>query len=387
MIKLKNKANCTGCTACKSICPQQCIMMLEDQEGFNYPFVDNTSCIDCSQCEKICPVINTDSQLNKGDNNTILYAAYSKDETIRRNSSSGGIFTLLAKEVLKKDGRVYGASFDENFNVVHSYIKDIKDIHILQGSKYVQSVLGTTFEDIKLYLKQGGLVLFCGTPCQVAGLRNYVGDRLKKNLYLVDFICHGVPSPKVWNKYLKENKNQDEYIGISFRKKKYGWKTYSLERKYKSGKVKSSIFTFDTYMQAFLRDVILRPSCYKCFFRSTNHLSDITLADYWEIKKVIPNFNDDKGVSKVMVHTEKGEELFNKILFEIKSVFIKTIQRDSTTNSVNIPKTRKCYFECVDQLGIEELHRKFVRRGAIHEIKTWVKGCVKIMLFLCKRKL
>lgn len=203
----------------------------------------------------------------------------------------------------------------------------------------------------------------------------------------MDFVCHGVPSPKVWNKYLTENKNQEEYIGISFRKKKYGWKTYSLERKYKSGKVKNSIFTFNTYMQAFLRDVILRPSCYKCSFRSTNHLSDITLADYWDVEKVAPNFNDDKGVSKVMLHTEKGEELFNKILLDIKSFYVKTVQLNSIARPVNIPKTRKSYFECIDQLDFEELHRRFVRKGFIHEMKNWIKGCVKIMLFLCKRKL
>lgn len=327
MIKIQNKQDCCGCWACVQICPKQCISMVEDREGFLYPNINMSICIDCGLCEKVCPVINQGKERNPFK----VYAAKNRNEKIRLESSSGGVFTILAEKVIESGGIVFGARFDDNWEVVHDSVESIGDLSTFRGSKYVQSRIAGTFKNAEQYLKAGRNVLFSGAPCQIAGLKLYLRKDYK-NLFTVDFICHGVPSPGIWRRYLDEEFRISEcsedqkrlkhcpILDISFRNKKSGWKNYSFVVQGESvGEVdENSFLLFDKFdenpfMKAFLSDLILRPSCYFCPAKEGKSGSDITLADYWGIQYVFPDFDDDKGVSAVIVNTDKGEKAFESI--------------------------------------------------------------------------
>ena len=324
MIEIKDKKDCCGCSACVQKCPKQCISLKEDDEGFLYPVVDKEACIDCGLCEKVCPV------LHQGEPHKPLkvYAAKNQDEEIRRQSSSGGIFTLLAEKTIQDGGVVFGARFDEHWEVKHDYTETIEGLAAFRGSKYVQSRMEDNYRKAEMFLKQGRKVLFSGTPCQVAGLKRFLRKEYE-HLLTVDFICHGVPSPGVWRKYLKEtvarmcDKNsvstdpismEDAHVeSISFRDKSSGWKKYSfaltLSATSRSG-VKNTVslcevFPQNTFMKGFLSDLYLRPSCYACAAKSEMSGSNITIGDLWGAPSIIGNEDDDKGTSLVLINKDR----------------------------------------------------------------------------------
>lgn len=305
---------CTGCSACANICPKSCINMVMDNYGFLYPYVNNDICVNCGACENNCPVLNKAEQ--EHTINTNCYAAKTNEETIRKQSSSGGIFSVIAEKTLECNGIVYGATFDKNFVVKHIGISSIYDLDLLRRSKYVQSDLNDSFVAVREHLENGKSVLFTGTPCQVEGLLYY----LKKpydNLLTMDFVCHGVPAPGVWEHYkaLLEKQYNSSITKINFRDKSLGWKVCSLRVDFENGNVYCNTFGNDPYMKAFLANMDLRESCYTCKFKSTKHKSDITVADYWGIDKTAPEIDDDKGLSLLLVNTEKG----NSLLADIKN--------------------------------------------------------------------
>lgn len=340
MIEIKDKKDCCGCNACATVCAKHCITMKSDEEGFLYPIVDKDACSDCGLCEKVCPVINQ-SEPRKP---LKVYAAKNKNEEIRRQSSSGGIFTLLAEKVIAEGGVVFGARFNEEWNVIHDYTDTIEGIAAFRGSKYVQSTIGDTYHKAKDFLVQGRKVLFSGTPCQIAGLKKYL-RREYENLLTVDVVCHGVPSPLVWRTYLDETRYQlrskrgvgkktvplpmDELpviTGISFRDKTNGWKKYGFRLRYaafkatentvsaplyKEEKVLLKPFRNNIFMQGFLANLYLRPSCYACAARSGKSESDISIADFWGVQKFYPEFDDDKGVGLILINSEKGKDIYN----------------------------------------------------------------------------
>ncbi len=342
MITIKDKKDCCGCHACASICAKHCITMQSDEEGFLYPVVDKDACTDCGLCEKVCPVINQ-SEPRKP---LKVYAAKNKNEEIRRQSSSGGIFTLLAERVIVEGGVVFGARFDENWDVIHSWADTIEGIAAFRGSKYVQSTIGDTYREAKDFLKQGRKVLFSGTPCQIAGLKKYLCKEYE-NLLTVDVVCHGVPSPLVWRTYLDETRKQfrakrgvgkksvhlsmDELpviTGISFRDKTNGWKKYGFCLRYAASKAAKNTasaplyeeekvllqpFTENVFMKGFLANLYLRPSCYACAARSGKSGSDISIADFWGVQNYYPEFDDDKGVGLILINSEKGKEIYNLV--------------------------------------------------------------------------
>jgi len=310
MIEITDKKMCSGCHACYSVCPQNCIDMIKDDEGFLYPLVDKDRCIKCGACIRACHILNPYEM----DNNPTAYAAYLSDENIRQNSSSGGLFTPLSEYILSLGGVVFGAVFDDKFNVNHSCIEKKEDLEKLRGSKYVQSIIGETHKQAEEFLKQGRKVLFSGTPCQTAGLKFYLKKEYE-NLYLIDIICHGVPSPKIWEEYLKltEDKNNDKVKKISFRDKTKGWRKFSMVFDFKTKKRQLKTLDDDRYMYGFLRNIYLRPSCYACVEKSLHRKTDLTIADYWGIENVHSEFSDDKGISLVFVNSEKGDKLFSKI--------------------------------------------------------------------------
>jgi len=245
------KKDCTGCHGCVNVCPQKCIEMKEDDEGFLYPNVDYNICISCKKCVKVCPMIIDFKIIN----NPIAYACINKDDFIRQNSSSGGIFTLFAESVINSGGVVFGAIFNNDFEVEHNYVESIEKLELLRGSKYVQSKIGFTYKHIKDFLVSGREVLFSGTPCQIAGLKTYL-EKAYPNLITIDVICHGVPSPYVWHKYVKyrESKAKSTVKGVTFRKKHTGWKNYSVSFTFKNDTEYNNTFSKDIYMKAFLHD-------------------------------------------------------------------------------------------------------------------------------------
>ena len=342
MIHITDKKNCCGCSACVQRCPKQCIRLEEDTEGFLYPQVDEETCIKCGLCEKVCPILNQADKLSVLE----VLAVKNPNDEERMNSSSGGVFLPLAREVINQGGVVFGAVYDESWEVHHVYAEKIEDVYPMMGSKYLQSKIGNSFKDAERFLKQGREVLFVGSPCQIAGLRTYLRNKQYSNLLAVDFLCHGVPSPGVWRRYLAEtyggydakeqsrlqatagknsvllsSLNATSPIGaIKFRdKRESGWKKYRFIVRQKSASkadqntvLSSDIHYMNPFMQGFLSDIYLRPSCYACKCKNGVNHSDMTIADFWGINQIAPEFDDDKGVGLVLLNTKKGEEYFSR---------------------------------------------------------------------------
>lgn len=378
MIVIKDKSKCSGCHACMSVCPKTAIQMKSDDEGFLYPFVDKEKCVDCGLCEKACqainPIVNT--------RNPEAYACYNTDEDIRMQSSSGGVFTAIAKWIISQNGVIFGAGFDDNLNVVHMEIDNEKDLSKLRGSKYVQSVIGNNFVKVKEYLKTGRIVLFTGTPCQIDGLLHYL-EKDYTNLYTQDIICHGVPSPKVWKTYLEFQENQynssiKRYPSPNFRNKDNGWSKYSNYLSFENGREYKDCFVNNIYMKAFLKNISLRPSCYDCHSKTLSRNSDITLADLWGCKDIVPEMFDDKGTSFVMINSKKGKELFEKISNQLVEkeidINIAVNYNSSAYQSVSLPKKRKWFFENIDNIQFNELVEKTVKVDFLSKIIRFIKN-------------
>ena len=297
---------CSGCSACLNICPKKAISM-KKENGFLYPSIDYSVCIDCHNCEKICPQLSS----SKKHEEPFIIAAYAKDENIRKNSSSGGIFSLFAQKCLSNNGIVIGCAMAEDFkSAKHIAIKNEQDLRFLRGSKYLQSQTEQIFSDVKKFLLEGKNVLFSGTPCQVAGLSAFIPDSMKKNLLTIDVICHGVPSPLVWEKYIeaREKEAGAKTIAVSFRKKTDKTKEYSLFIEFENGKTFNESIKNNFYLRGFVNNLFLRPSCYNCEIKNNAYKSDITLADYWGAEDVFEKEEVEKGISLVITHSEKGKK-------------------------------------------------------------------------------
>lgn len=344
---------CCGCTACHSVCPKKCITMKEDNEGFLYPIVDNALCIDCQQCVKVCPFYNPYNE----EKPIKVYAAYNNSESIRLQSSSGGIFTMMAEKAIKEGGVVFGARFTKDWQVEIVPTENIEELAAFRGSKYLQAQVGESFKQAKDYLRQGRKVLFSGTPCQIAGLRHYLRKDYD-NLLTVDFVCHGVPSPKVWSIYLSQitDAGKRAIKDIKFRDKPNGLKRFNFTLSYdESDKLytMSSYTSENHYMKAFLSNMILRPSCYNCQAKCGRSQSDITIADFWGIEQVLPQMDDDKGTSLLLVHTSNGSSVltFNQIKYEAVTYDVALKYNPAIEKSAIPHKKRKDFF---DKLGISD---------------------------------
>lgn len=363
MINIEKKENCCGCSACKNICPVNAISMIEDEKGFLYPIIDYNKCINCGLCEKVCPIINVKEEEERLPE---AYAAFNKDEKIRMESSSGGVFSLIAEYILDKNGCVYGAVFNDKFEVEHREITSKEDLKYVRGSKYIQSDLKNCFKNIKKQLHNGRLVLFTGTPCQVEALKSFLNKEYE-NLFLQDLICHGVPTKIIWKKYIEylETENKEKIRNISFRdKRNNGWNKYELLFEFQNSQ-KFVNHSKDIFMKIFINDIALRDSCYNCKFKKKHRESDITLADFWGINNIIPEMNDEKGTSLVIVHTDKGKKMLNAVKknMEIKKVnFLDAINYNpSMVNSADIKSYDKDFIIKLNQISIKELIEQYIK--------------------------
>ena len=306
--------NCTGCGSCAAGCPVQCIEMQADLEGFRYPQIDAARCISCQKCEKMCPVIRSAPAQAQPQ----AYAVKHRDDEVRIRSSSGGVFPALAELVLADGGVVCGAVYADDFSVVHQITENAAGIEKMQGAKYAQSRTEHLFSEIRRILEAGRWLLFVGTPCQVAGLKAFLGKDYEK-LILVDTICHGVPSPEAWERYLRYRREKDAgdaaISTINQRDKCSGWSNYgySVRIDYQNGKTYCTQQNKDIYLQGFVNNLYLRPSCAQCLFKGNARCADLTLGDYWGVWDQYPQADDNKGVSLVLVNTQKGAAYWERI--------------------------------------------------------------------------
>lgn len=347
MINITDKHKCCGCSACIQKCPKKCITMLQDEEGFYYPNVDVSQCINCGLCEKVCPFLNS----KEAQKPITVYAAKNKDEVKRDQSSSGGVFIVLAETIIEKGGVVFGAALTDSLDVQHIYVDKIEDLHLLMGSKYVQSDINTTYVQCRTFLEENRYVLYSGTSCQIMGLNLFLKKKYDK-LLTVDVICHGVPSPGIWKKYidneLKKFSLLPKDIKIQFRDKNTGWEnfSFSIYNRQHSTPLKTQVFYRNIYINGFLANIIIRPSCYNCPAKNGKAQSDITLADFWGVNNVYPNLYERKGTSLVLTHTDKGNDFIKCNDLELGVVdFEKAIAHNpSYKESVKEPDKRKQFF-------------------------------------------
>lgn len=386
MIDITKKSDCCGCYGCVNVCPKQCIDMNIDNEGFWYPKVNKDLCIDCNLCEKVCPVIQN---VDKKEFDTVAYACKNKNEKIRLSSSSGGVFTNICEYVINNGGVVFGAAFNKNFAVEHMEANTIEECEKFRGSKYVQSKIGETYKNAKKYLDERRLVLFSGTPCQIKGLNLFL-RRKYDNLIALDIVCHGVPSPLVFDIYktnLKKEYNSD-IENITFRDKSNGWANYRYKINFKNGKKQDKVHREDVYSNGFLSDLYLRPSCYECKAKNFISGSDVTLADYWGIQDKHPEFDDDKGVSLVLVHSKKGQEILNHIssnIDRIKTDLAYSIScNPSAVKPVIYNKNREKFFNELNKTNLNELIEKYTKVSMIKKVVLKVRsifGRIKRKIF------
>lgn len=316
MIEIKHKVDCTGCGACVDICNHNAISWIEDSEGFKYPSVNSDLCVGCGLCNRVCPIIHTRETNHKNSKEPKTFAAYSKDYDTHFQSTTGGLYSVLAEEMLKRGGYIGGAVWTEEFTVKSLVSNKPEDLLRIRGSKYFQSDATGMYRQIKNLLRKGEKVLVCGTPCQIAGLRNYVGDK-DENLITLDFICCSINSPKVFRKYKEslERRYGGKMISYHPKNKEYGgWHNFAFKAEFDNGKVYAANRIDDDFTYCFIGShIAARPACYECKFKGFPRYSDITIADFWGIENCDPEMDNAIGTSLVLFNSKKGEAYYQTI--------------------------------------------------------------------------
>lgn len=387
----KEKKDCAGCSACMNICPKGAIEMKEDEYGFIYPFIDEEKCIHCNLCKKVCSYQNdeVDNIAKK------VYAAITKEEFIINNSASGGIFGALAKTFLEKKGIVYGCSMEIDDDVItpkHIRISNLDDLIKLQGSKYAKSIIDFIYKDVKNDLNDKKKVLFSGTPCQIAALKSYLNISKTNidNLYTIDIICHGTPSTKMFQDYIKfyESKHKVKIIDLKFRNKNLGWgydgRISYIDSK-KSNCTKVFYSNLSSYYNNFLNGNVYRENCYSCKYACQNRVGDITIGDYWGIENEHPEYVEQvdikKGISCIIVNNIQGEKLINKYglnIFKLESNINKVAKTNKQLNEPSkMPKIRKRILNEYKDYGYVGVEKEFRKRKGIKLPLSYIKNKLK----------
>lgn len=361
-----NHKDCCGCSSCEAVCPQNAISMVQDQEGFLYPKIDSGLCIGCKKCISVCSFkkdIENNTYKFQEDKLPQTYAVKHKKFDTRKRSRSGGMFSAVSDYILNNNGVVYGAILDDEHNVIHAKTETTFGRDKMRGSKYVQSNTTGCYNQVRDDLMQGREVLFTGTSCQISGLQSYLGKSYP-NLYCMDIVCHGVPSPLVWKDYLHymEEKHCGICSDVDFRNKNdFGWpahvETISISKNNKTKKVNSRF-----YSQLFYTHLTLRPSCSNCPYKSVIHPGDITIADYWGIKQAAPEYFDQYGVSLVLVNNSKGNKLFQMVKKDImyKETDLNHSMQPPLKTSFDMPENRAEFWKDYKENSFENILKKYV---------------------------
>lgn len=387
MDQIIDKQHCYGCSACYSKCPKQAITMIADSEGFLNPVINQELCIDCGICKRVCP-----GYADKVNNYICSFGAYSKDQKIHSKSSSGGIFMELALETLRNNGVVYGAAFNESNAVIHQRVTDFDELESLQGSKYVQSKIGNSYLLAQQDLCEGRSVLFSGTPCQIAGLKQFLGKNYD-TLLTVDLICHGVPSQKVFDIFLGEVFEEGVKIEkMNFRNKELGINHSRLSFLCQNSETRFIDYAESEYTKSFLNNLSLRQSCYNCQFKSFNRYSDITLGDFWSVGEFYPSLLNDQGISAVVVNTLKGLKSFQIIQNRLEYIEadiekVKT-WNSNYENSAEINNNREVFFNEIGKRRLKSIVESMVENRNSKSVGSFKNGLNKLnnlFMFLFKR--
>lgn len=381
MIKLSNKANCCGCEVCVNICPQKCIKMIEDSEGFRYLEIDYNKCIDCGLCEKRCPFIK---EAKKDYIKSLeFYAGYNKDNDILKQSSSGGIFWLLAQNIILKNGIVYGVTQNDTYDVCFQRATKIEQCINFRGSKYLQAKINGIYKMVKEDLENKSVVLFSGTPCQIAGLYNYLNKKYD-NLYTCDVVCHGVPSNKVYNKFIKyiEDKNKKKVKNIKWRDKVCGWGPNRITIYFDDNSSITTTSKNNMFQNGFLNNLYLRPSCYECKYAKLPRIGDISLADFWGYEGNLKQINNNKGISAIIISSDNGKKLFNEIkdnieYHEVTEEFLTTRSRHSYKPPIKNNR-RDEFFKDINKKNFYRLAKKYkMKNSKTNEVIAKIKRKIK----------
>lgn len=392
MIEIENKTDCCGCQACGDICHAEAISFHSDHEGFWYPEVDRNKCTDCHLCEKICPVLNIDALKHHNKSAPKVFGGYNKDIVIRFDSTSGGLFSLLAQAMYKQKGYVSGAIYTDDFKVVNFISDDKKDLRRLRSSKYVQSNAEGLYKRIKSLLESGEKVLACGSPCQMAALRSFLRKDYE-NLIIVDFLCRATNSPKVFEKYKEslESRYGSKIVAIKDKNKDHGWHSLARKVTFENGQVYYGEGHEDDYRRGYHANVFERPSCYECKFKGVPRISDITLGDFWGIGSVDPSLEQNLGTSLVMINSGKGEKYFDIIRDKLvmKEFSLDDIVPGNSTAIMGgkLPYPagidRNEFFKSLDEMPFDECAAKFF--PYVLEQKVTLKRKIRTLLGIVRR--
>lgn len=370
MIDTVSVKACTLCGACRNVCPVEAISMRIEHLDQVYPAIDTQKCIGCDRCERACPVLGPKSCPSNGF--PIAYATRSRDEEVRQRSTSGGIFYELASRVLEEGGLVCGAVFDEHFHVHHILSNSRNDLARMMGSKYAQSDMGYCYREIKKALGEGVTVLFSGCPCQVAGLRSFLG-RDDPHLILVELVCHGIPSDRLLQVYisLREEQYGARLTKLEFRNKDLGWHRSAVKMEFANGKVYREIGAYDPYGKGFYGNMTLKESCYDCPFRNFSAGGDIILGDFWGAETALPDLDDNKGLSAVLACTPRGQEQLQRLPITLYPCDIDTIIRynPSLIHSARPHPERAAFYAHANAEGYPSAIRKYLREGPLSRFK------------------
>lgn len=377
MIEIKDKKECTGCTACMATCPKQCITMKEDEEGFLYPRVNKDLCNGCGACNRVCPVQSPILE-EPFEQKAVLFQH--KDDMILRESTSGGLFTALATWVIAHGGVVYGAAYDERFVIRHIGIDSADGLRRFRNSKYAQSAVGDSFVEVRGLLRTGRWVLFSGTPCQLEGLHKYLRCEYD-TLVTVDVVCHACPSPLVFRKYIETVAGWDmnNIKDIRFRDKAYGYKYSVMSFVGKDGYIYKEGIDTDVMLRAFFNNISPRPSCFACPAKKRYRKTDFTIWDCFDVDKFSRELDNDKGVTRALIHTEKGRRIWEDVKQE---GIVKLIGADAAVEgvkemvkSVEMNPLRDAFFHDLNTLPADECFNQYfpvtLRHKAEKVVRLW----------------
>ena len=365
---------CTGCMMCGDICPKRAIQFKDFSYGFWYPQVDEPKCNGCGLCFEKCP--QTNERNVTSEKVVACYGAKTKNEEVRKNSTSGGFFSELASEWIGSGGICCGAEYDDKNDVVHVIEKDVAGIGRLRQSKYVQSHAQGIYQEVKKELQVGSKVLFCGTPCQVEALYSML-DGLDDNLLTLDFVCCGICSPSVYRKYLDmlEKQYHSKVKKVCFKSKKKGWRSIGVSILFENGKEYFRVGNRDLYMVAFVKDGLsMRASCHQCKYRKLPHSSDITIADFWGLENINPSFDDDKGTSAIIINSKKGKQWFDRVSDDME--FFKTSKEDISEGNFTVYTNkepndqRNAFLKDIEKNSLDKLMRKYSSYSGMERLKV-----------------